>query len=283
MDPVEGNQGQGNNPAAGGTSVFTFKASDPAPAAGGGNAPGGTTEPQGGGQPVADPGWLAGVDADTRQKYGEQLRAHNTVGKFVNAAMEAQDELKTTLQGAIIPPGENATPGKISAFRKALGVPESADQYQFVRAELPKGMTNDEALLPWFAGTAHKLNLSQPQAAAMLVAYDAMQVQRFNAKQEANQKAMTATDAAMKNEYGEAYEGLRNKAALILRKEGGDELAKHLEDSGLGNNPLMVKAMIGVAKQFSEDYFVDGSPAPASGGKTRRPGEYSFPNTPGME
>lgn len=279
---TEGNQGQGTTPA--GTSVLDALNNPPA---GEGNAPGGTTDRNQGaqGQPAADPGWLAGVDAETRTKYGDALRSHKTVGEFVNAAMEAKGQLDRAnerLQGAVTPPGEGATTEQIAAYRKALGVPESSDRYTLERAELPEGMSHDNSMQTWFSETAHKLNLSQAQAGALFKAYNDLAVQRFTAGKQVNQAATDKANATMKNEFGEQYEGLRNKAALILKKEGGDELAKFLESSGLGNNPLMIRAMIGVAKKFSEDYFVDGSPN-SGGQKTGTPGEYSFPNTPGME
>ena len=57
----------------------------------------------------------------------------------------------------------------------------------------------------------------------------------------------------MRKEYGKQFDGNISAARGLIEKFGNEEAAKALEDSGLGNNPHVIRMMVKIAGQFTED------------------------------
>jgi hypothetical protein len=81
---------------------------------------------------------------------------------------------------------------------------------------------------------------------------------KIKAVQDNVAKAREDSEAALRSEFGAAFEAKVSKAQGLINKFGTDEL-KQLLDSGLGNNPAVVRFMVKVADSMSEDGFVRGS------------------------
>ena len=53
-------------------------------------------------------------------------------------------------------PTDKSSPEEVAAFRTALGVPESVEEYKFAPSAMPEGMTWSDEMSKPFAAIAHK-------------------------------------------------------------------------------------------------------------------------------
>jgi len=142
-----------------------------------------------------------------------------------------------------------------------LGRPESADAYQVdLPDEMPdfiRDQFNDETLGS-FKSFAYEKGLNQEQVNA-LVQWQAQnmigQHEKFN---EMTEKNVFEAESALKKEWGAAYDQNLNMAKAAFSEFGGDELAALMEQSGLGNNPVVLNTFANIAKVTMPDKDLAG-------------------------
>lgn len=150
--------------------------------------------------------------------------------------------------------GQQSPDGNTDANNEApKGAPE---KYAFTA---PEGREYDPGVLDAYSEVAKELNLPQEAAQKM--------IDKIAPLIEARQ---TEQIQAVKTEWAEASRGdqefggdkLNENLAVAkkaLDKFGSPELRKLLNDSGLGNNPEVIRFMYRAGKAISEDTFVGGS------------------------
>ena len=57
----------------------------------------------------------------------------------------------------------------------------------------------------------------------------------------------------MRKEYGKQFDGNIQAARGLIAKFGNEEVTQALEQSGMGNNPHVIRMMVKIAQQFTED------------------------------
>lgn len=207
--------------------------------------------------------WFDDIEGDDLRGF---VGRFPTKADFVKHAVEQDRRYK----GAIPALPENATDEQKAEHRKAaaraLGVPEKIDDYKIVYPELPKGQAltdaDKEKRAAW-AKRFHERGIP-PDAASALVA-------DFHAEMEA-----AAADAArtvktdrekmladVRKEWGADYDANMKAAGKALRAYGGDELADFLDETGLGNDPRMLKAFAKIGLQIGEDGMLGINDGPA--------------------
>jgi hypothetical protein len=151
------------------------------------------------------------------------------------------------------------------------GAPE---KYEF---KAPEGTEYDSEILDAFTGAAKEANLSQDAAqkliGKMAPALAARQADQIKVIQD-EWRTASAADA----EFG----GEKLKENLAIAKKaldtfGTPELSRLLDESGLGNNPEVIRYFYRAGKAISEDKFVGGtgrSTGPAN------PASVLYNNTP---
>ena len=75
-----------------------------------------------------------------------------------------------------------------------------------------------------------------------------------------NQKQATEQQAvdSLKSEWGSAYDSKLKAAQAGVAHYGNEELIDYLEETGLGNNPNLIKTFAKIGETLSEDAFKDG-------------------------
>lgn len=154
---------------------------------------------------------------------------------------------KTLLGGADAPmkPGE-AKPGEV------LKAPEVYKDFT-----LSDGTTIDVKLMDGFKSLAKESGLSQEAAQKFVT----LQSEHAKAAMEAMVKDAETQKAAMLDKFkqdtikelGPDYQKELGFAAKALNRFGTPELRKLMDDTGLGNHPLLVKAWIAIGKTMAED------------------------------
>lgn len=148
-----------------------------------------------------------------------------------------------------------------------IGAPES---YQFTA---PEGQSYDPKVLDGFSEAMKDLNIPQDKAQATL---DKLAPLIANQMQEAVQKQSQQWADQVRSDPEIGGQNLDAHLAVAkgaLEKFGSPELTKLLNESGLGNNPQLVKLLYNVGKATSQDTFVSGRQAtsPKSAAQTLYP------------
>ena len=138
----------------------------------------------------------------------------------------------------------------------ALGVPDDPADYSLAA---PDGMGNyDQDLSQEMRSVFHEAKLTPEQAQFVHDKY----VERFANQSDmaqANQTQQLETwDKEIRAEYGVAFDERISAARMAVREFGGDDLANLMDETGLGNNPTVIRAFakagmaLGQAGQFKE-------------------------------
>jgi len=230
-------------------------------------------------------GWRAQLSEDLRDN--EAFTGFEKIGDFANDYLTTKGsatELQGKLDNSIPKLGENATDEDRAAFFTALGRPETEDKYELTKpTDMPEGMPYSEDVEKGFKTAAHALGLSQTQMQGLFGWYMEGTAGAFKADAEARQTASDAGMEAIKKEHGDLYPEYVKTVDRAVQMFGGDEFKKFMDDSGMGNNPAIVKTFYNIGKAMSEDTFVDGK----FGGGDRKVGTdgkavLEFPNSPNM-
>jgi hypothetical protein len=144
-------------------------------------------------------------------------------------------------------PNEKSSPEEVSAFRRAMGVPESLEEYKFAPETLPEGMTWSDDMAKPYAEIAHKHGI--PPAAMKELVNQHARTEMFKLE------AIQAT-----------YEKQRTEAVATLQKEWGNEFGKNIglakqaaKIAGVDSNshgfsdPEVVRGFVRMAQMMSED------------------------------
>ena len=135
------------------------------------------------------------------------------------------------------------------------------DQFSYEEVTWPEDISFDPAQTEAFKTLAHELKLSAEQV-QKLVDFET-QTARQNATQEADEKRQTLAAWAQQTKtlYGAHLE---EEIAYALRAAdtfGGPDFRALLEDTGLGNHPVMIRTLIGIGRSISEDFCPGGKPS----------------------
>jgi len=142
-----------------------------------------------------------------------------------------------------------------------LGRPQGPDGYDLsLPDELPepvKGQFNDEGLGA-FKKAAHSFGLSANQAQDLLGWYADLRAQQHAAMQENSSQSLENAERELHQKWGRAYEQNVGYARKAFEEYGGDDLARIMDGSGLGNHPAVLEAFANIAKSTMADKDLAG-------------------------
>ena len=201
-----------------------------------------------------------------RDSLPDELKADKSLEKFkdVNSLaksyLEAQKATSKALNAkGVIIPGENASPEEISEYRKALGIPESPDGYELESPSLPEGMVVDEAKAKKLAEIAHSKGISKEAFQELAKAFNAEEIARFEAMQQEQAQKIKDATIEMKKEWGRDFDKNLAQAESAIVNIFGEDFNKFLQETGLGNDPRVVRGMFKASQNMSEDKLVTKS------------------------
>ncbi len=240
----------------------------------------GGEEPPAGG----DPPPVSVVNADGSfaekwsEKYGEDNQAHLSRYKdfdsLVNSHIATKKKFGKNPDTLVEIPTDTSSDEVKAAFRKARGVPDSTDAYEYKMSDemaLKLGPLDDTKMTA-FRDFAHKQEWSPKQFADALDFYhtniasdiDAGNIS-FNEQKAA---AGDACKAELRKQTGwqteEEFKRKQDMANSIIRKYGGEDAVASFNAE---NSPQMVKFLNNVAESFSEAQMksLAGTPTSTSG------------------
>ena len=199
----------------------------------------------------------------------DDLAGHPTLEKFKDKTPHDLFKSYVNLEkmvgaNTVAIPGADATPEQMSEFYSKLGRPDTPEGYKFQAlpdavAAAPGAADMDKG----FTDTVFKAGLRPEQAAAIRDWYlqQTMQVMEQTALQKAGQYDEAV--GKLKKEWGDKFDANVASAKRVLRKFGDPEITAHLEQTGLTNDPVLVKFLSKIGGAMTDDVFVGN---PGSGG-----------------
>ena len=140
-------------------------------------------------------------------------------------------------------PTESSTPEEVSAFYTKLGMP-SPEEYNIEGA--------DDALKEMFI----KNNILPKQASALIEALSGMADSDEEDDSSDYEAEVQQNMEQLREEWGDSFDGNLQRAQQAFKTFGNDEMAEYLADTGLGDDPMLIKLFSNIgAKLGSEDTF----------------------------
>lgn len=216
--------------------------------------------PAEGNQSVVDPSagagnleavdWSKHIPTDlSKEKMWEPLK-----GKPLGDVLKGYAEGQKYIGGSVRIPGKDAKPEEWEKFYAKTGRPEAADKYGTAMPDLPEGYAWDTGQMESFFKTAHKAGLSTSQAQVLVDWYAADQ----RGVLKAGGEALAVAETALKDEWKAAYPKNLGLAKAAAREIGGKELIDLLDQTGLGNHPVILKAFAKLGRSYAEDGLISG-------------------------
>jgi len=205
-------------------------------------------------------GWRAQLPDDL--KGNEAFTKFEKIGDFASdylATKGSVTDLEGKLGNSIPKLSENATDEERATYFNTLGRPETVDKYELKRPEIPEGMPYSEDIEKGFKGASHALGLSQHQMQGLFDWYMGGSTEAFKADGIARKTAYDAGIEALKKEQGDKFPEYVKTMERAVEAFGGVEFKKFMDDSGLGNNPAIVKTFYNIGKAMSEDTLHSGN------------------------
>ncbi len=144
----------------------------------------------------------------------------------------------------------------LNALPAHENTPQSTQpQDPYAEVSLPENSSLSAADLDAFKQAALQVNLP----AQTLQAWMALEENRLQAAAQAAQETQAQWAHQTQALFGPAWQEEVSKAVRAADAFGGPELRKLLEETGLGNHPVMVRTFHAVAKCVSEDVTPGGA------------------------
>lgn len=190
--------------------------------------------------------------ASTAESYRDGIKDPKARAFFdrystIDAAANALLEKEQMLSRRVAVPGEDASEEDMARFRKAMGVPESVEEYD-VSSMKPEAYTEEEwsseavqSVLSPVLAAAHAAGVNQSGLKAVVDAY--MSVSAAGAAEQARQDASwaEAAEEQLRTDWGSDYKGNMMAAEQAIASIPGIENLVLKDGSQLGNNPLFIR------------------------------------------
>ncbi len=189
-------------------------------------------------------------DADVMK----QAERYDTAEKAVQATLD----LRKKLSKAVVIPTRDSDDVEISTFRKNMGIPENADEYQFENLVIDENTpeAQKESLSKW-QQLFHEENIPAKSAQRMEAMFRAEQMAQIDADKALDVEFAQQTEAKLREQWGAEYDKNKeyaSRAATDLM--GGDfDSAKQIELKDgrfMMDHPIMVKMLAQMGREMGE-------------------------------
>ena len=148
------------------------------------------------------------VEATWRTDLTGDLQGVKTLEKFkdVDALAKGYVNLEKYFDGTIKIPGENATAEEIERYHSKLGRPDTPEDYEFEKPEMPEGMNEDNHMEGEFLKKAHGMGLNSAQVNDLYGWYNAQTKDMFVQHQVAQENNIQKAEIELRADWGRQYE-----------------------------------------------------------------------------
>lgn len=202
----------------------------------------------------------AAVVKDWREALPPELRTEKSLSnvKDVSALAKGYVESQRFVGRSIRIPDDKMKPDEAQkawndVYTK-LGRPDSPEQYAINVSDPLKPFLSEDrltAVRPQF----HALGLSQKQVQGVMDIY----AKQVESDVTTTRQVAKETEAALREEWGGAFDRNLGLAARTVREMGGQDLLQYLDQTGLGNSPALVKTFARIGSLLAEEGYIAGA------------------------
>lgn len=190
-----------------------------------------------------------------RDTLPDDLKADPTLATVPDVPTLAKNYLATkamTGKKAYELPQPDWTPEKRKEWHKTIGVPETPDKYPSVDKTILEKAGVPAEVLSTATTKFHELGLTPDQAKGLLDWYVGDAAKGAELQQVEREKARATGEAALKQEWGDSFDAKMGLVKVWLKENGSEDLLKWAEETGAGNNPAFIKALVNSASKTLE-------------------------------
>jgi hypothetical protein len=179
-------------------------------------------------------------------------RGSTDLASVFSRLRENQAAARQKLEGHVKLPGKDATPEDLAAYHKAIGVPETPDDYGLKAPDdLPEGVEWNDTFAGEFAQLAHEKGLLPEQVAAIAELYS----QHETARHTDYEAQAEALQAEKKAKLEEAF-GDRTPDVIARARQVAQTIGLDVSDGDLFATTENIAALNTFAERFGEDNLV---------------------------
>lgn len=192
----------------------------------------------------------------------QELRGNPSLAQFQGKTWEevgptiAKSYVETkSMIGAdkMLRPSEKWTDKEYNDFYTQLGRPDAPDKYSMPEVQMPEGLKVDDTKIAERKALYHKAGLSDKQAKALIEADLTFVKSSYEADKQSTESAKMTAESSLKQEWGDKYQANIELARSVVAKFGDDQFTQYIEQSGLGNDPRLIKMLAKAGQGLMED------------------------------
>lgn len=197
----------------------------------------------------------------------DKLRDH--AGKYTSAQelAKAHRELRQQMSNAVFLPGKGASAEDLAKFRKQIGVPESADGYEWTTPKDHKPSEAETAQRAEINAKLHEANFTQAQQKVIDAVWQDMQQRAAADGAKQQKKAIEGAQEALRTEWGGDYDANERAATAAWAQFGGDQALEDIKLEGggrLGDHPGLMKMFAQIGRATMESRGIAGMDSAAA-------------------
>jgi hypothetical protein len=197
----------------------------------------------------------ASTEAPFSDSLPEDLRtepAFNDINNVQDLARSYFNAQRMVGADKIAVPGPNADVTDWSSVYDKLGRPPTSSDYSFELGKEP-GSAYSPDQLDNFSKKAYEEGLSKKQAENIFSWYNTENVSARANVEKAIEERKANAEEQLHKEYGNAYDERVTLAQRVVKEFGGEDGLQLLDDTGLGNDPRVIKMFANIGLNMSED------------------------------
>jgi len=172
----------------------------------------------------------------------------------------------------VIVPNEASSPEEVAEFQRAIGVPESATEYDLRLENLPEGLDWNDNLAEQWGGVFHEAGLNQEQALKLSQAYSDITAKQLSEGTEklANhaESVMGEQQAALQKQWGREYDRNIQSAVDMAEVVGFD--MENEADMAAVRNPKVMNMLLAKSQGMQEGTMPRNGQPSASANETAK-------------
>ena len=176
-------------------------------------------------------------------------------------ASTAETDLQTMPAAAETTETAGQTATQAAQDRASQPAPEVQDQPSYDTVEWPQDISFDAAQVARFKTLAQELKLSAEQVQKLVDLQTGFARENNTRQTEEKREVLARWAQQTKTLYGAKLDEEISYALRAADSFGGPDLRALLEDTGLGNHPVIIRTLAGIGRCISEDACPGGQPA----------------------
>tara|TARA_Y100000310_G_scaffold239682_1_gene243372 strand:- start:10788 stop:11726 length:939 start_codon:yes stop_codon:yes gene_type:complete len=183
--------------------------------------------------------WLDSLDEELKNSTFVEKFKGKSINDVIRSAINAEKLIGKKI--------EDFSKEDFDKFAVKTGRPEESTGYV-----MSDELTDQER----YQSAFYDANLSKEQAKVLSDKLVEYQREIHESYQQQAKIAAEEAKQALMSEFGDAFESRLNIAKNTIKQYGGDELLQAINQSGLGNNPAVIKAFAKLGKDLGEDKII---------------------------